>query len=59
MKTNAEMLRYHLLSELRHTRARVRIGTISDPNARKERRALQRDLVALRASPGKLRESRK
>lgn len=50
MKTNAQMLRYYLLNELRHTRARSRIGTASEATTRKDRRALQRDLVKLRST---------
>ena len=50
MKSAAQMTRYYILSELRHTRARVRIGSISEPNARKERKGYQRDLVKLRTA---------
>jgi hypothetical protein len=42
--------RYWLLCELRRVRATVRIGTQSLPNARKERKSLQRELVKLRGN---------
>lgn len=43
-------MRYWILHELRRVRASVRIGTQSLPNAHKERKGLQRELVRLRAA---------
>jgi hypothetical protein len=42
------MKRYWVLHELRRVRAALRVGNTSQPNARKERKALQRDLAKLR-----------
>ena len=52
-RSPAQMARYWLLNELRRVRATVNVGSQSVPNARKERRALQQDLVKLRASRAK------
>lgn len=41
-------VRYWLLHELRRLRAALRVGSTSEPNARKERKSLQRDLAAIR-----------
>lgn len=48
--TDYQAARYWFLSCLRLTRAQVRIGTLSEPNARKWRKGLQRDLAKLRAT---------
>lgn len=40
--------RYWLLHELRRVRAAIRIGSCSEANGTKERKALQRELVKLR-----------
>lgn len=48
MRTPYQMARYWHLNELRRVRATVRVGTQSLPNARKERRLLQRALAQLR-----------
>ena len=49
-RTPAQMQRYFTLNELRRVRATVRVGTQTIPNARKERKSLQRDLAKLRAA---------
>lgn len=43
-----QVTRAYLLDELRHTRARLRIGTTSEANGRKDRRYFQRELFKLR-----------
>ena len=43
-----QMTRYYLLNELRHTRARLRIGTASEANCRRDRRYFQNELIKLR-----------
>lgn len=48
MRTAYQMARYWHLNELRRVRATVRVGTQSIPNARRERKFLQRALVSLR-----------
>lgn len=40
--------RYWHLCELRRVRASLRVGNTTEPNARKERRGFQRELVNLR-----------
>jgi hypothetical protein len=50
IRSTAEMARYWLLNELRLTRARARVGTITELNARRDRRALQKALLRLRAT---------
>ena len=42
--------RYHLLHELRHVRAALRVGNTSEVNARRERKLLQRAMAQLRAA---------
>jgi hypothetical protein len=49
-RTAPQMCRYWLLNELRRVRATVNVGSQSIPNARKERKTLQRDLANLRAT---------
>jgi hypothetical protein len=48
LTSNYTCVRYWTLHELRRVRASQRVGTQSDANARKERKALQRDLATLR-----------
>lgn len=45
---NQANARFWFLHELRRLRAAVRVGSISAPNAQKERKAIVRDLAALR-----------